>query len=154
MDKKAIIMEHLEKQIQPLSISWIAKDLKGIGFKSVKTILAEALKAGEIGMVMIPSTSSQYGYIHKNPFWFIKRICEECKVARAHHTIYHMEVPAPEYWATKWLCGICHGRLSPNHAPPTNQFDEKFKAAREYWRQKDDEATIQRAIDQNTDEFS
>ena len=155
MDKKAIIMAHLEKQKRPISISWIAKDLKRIGFKSAKAILVEALKAGEVCMVMIPSTSIQYGFIHKNPFWYIERMCEECKVAKAHATIHQLPVPAPEYWATKWLCGICFGRLSPDHAPPMNAwYNEKNKPTRDYWQAKDDEATIQRAIDANTDQYS
>lgn len=155
MDKKAIIMEHLEKQIRPISISWIAKDLKGIGFKSAKAILVEALKAGEIGMVMIPSTSSQYGYIHKNPFWYIERMCEECKVGKSYHTSHQIEVPAPEYWTTKWLCAICFGRLSPNHTPAMDVWhDPKNKPTRDYWQQKDEDIAIQKAIDQNLDPWA
>ena len=155
MDKKAVILEHLKKQIKPLSASWIAKDLKGIGYKTARAFLVELWKAGTIKRTMIAATSSQYGYIHRNAFWFIERTCEECKAVPASHTIYHVPVPAPDYWAARWLCPYCHGMIHPDYGVSiTISGKPEYQATRDYWKNKRDEAIIQKAIDANTDQYT
>jgi len=74
VDKKEIIFEHLGTLDRPRSASWIARNLKGIGFKTVQKYLRELFNEGLIKRRRERATSSQYGQQRMISYWYREKL--------------------------------------------------------------------------------